>query len=128
MTKYKLVKGNASIDFPSMDDVAVFRLANPEWANIEAVSYTEEPEPVAPVVPEQVTLWQLRAALALQGKEADVTNAILQMQEPNKTIAMRAWEYSNNVFRTDPMTLVIKSILGLNDQEADGVFLLAGSL
>jgi hypothetical protein len=128
MTKYKLVKDGVSIDFPDLEAVAQFKSANPEWANIEAVSYTEEAEPVVPIVPEQVTLWQLRAALALQGKEADVTNAILQMQEPNKTIAMRAWEYSNNVFRTDPMTLVIKSILGLNDQEADGVFLLAGSL
>jgi hypothetical protein len=112
MTKYKLTKDGTSIDFPSLEAVAAFKSANPDWENIEAVSYTEEAEPVALVVPEQVTLWQLRAALALQGKEADVTNAILQMQEPNKTIAMRAWEYSNNVFRTDPMTLVIKSILG----------------
>jgi len=44
MTKYKLINGPTSIDFPSLEAVAQFKQANPEWAGIEAVSYWEEPQ------------------------------------------------------------------------------------
>jgi hypothetical protein len=126
MTKYKLIKDGTSIDFPSMDAVAVFRLANPEWANIEAVSYTEEPEPVAPVVPEQVTLWQLRAVLEIMGLEATVTAVIKGMPEGvESTVAWRAWEYANNIRRSSPTVIALKAILQLTDEQVDQIFIQA---
>jgi hypothetical protein len=126
MTKYKLTNGLTSIDFPSMDAVAVFRLANPEWANIEAVSYTEEPEPVAPVVPEQVTLWQLRAVLAIMGLEDTVTAVIQGMPDgPEKKAAWRAWEYANNIRRSSPTVIALKAILQLTDEQVDHIFIQA---
>ena len=126
MTKYKLTKDGTSIDFASMDAVAVFRLANPEWANIEAVSYTEEPEPVAPVVPEQVTLWQLRAVLAIMGLEDTVTSVIQGMADgPEKKAAWRAWEYANNIKRYSPTVEGIKAILQLTDEQLDQIFIQA---
>jgi hypothetical protein len=126
MTKYKLVKDGTSIDFPSMDAVAVFRLANPEWANIEAVSYTEEPEAVAPVVPDQVTLWQLRAVLAIMGLEGTVTGVIQDMIDgPEKKAAWRAWEYANNIKRFSPTVSGIKAILQLTDEQVDQIFIQA---
>ena len=48
MIKYKLQKGTTSIDFPSLEAVAAFKQANPEWAEIEAVSYEELPQPEQP--------------------------------------------------------------------------------
>jgi hypothetical protein len=126
MTKYKLVKDGTSIDFPSMDAVAVFRLANPEWADIEAVSYTEEPEPVAPVVPDQVTLWQLRAVLEIMGLEATVTAVIKGMPEGvESTVAWRAWEYANNIRRSSPTVIALKAILQLTDEQVDQIFIQA---
>ena len=129
MTKYKLTNGQTSIDFPSMDAVAVFRLANPEWANIEAVSYTEEPEPVAPVVPEQVTLWQLRAVLEIMGLEATVTAVIKGMPEGvESTVAWRAWEYANNIRRSSPTVIALKAILQLTDEQVDQIFIQADQI
>jgi hypothetical protein len=126
MTKYKLTHGQTSIDFPSMDAVAVFRLANPDWANVEAVSYTEEPEPVAPVVPEQVTLWQLRAVLEIMGLEATVTAVIKGMPEGvESTVAWRAWEYANNIRRSSPTVIALKAILQLTDEQVDQIFIQA---
>ena len=126
MTKYKLVKGNTSIDFPSMDAVAVFRLANPDWANIEAVSYTEEPEPVVQIVPEQVTLWQLRAVLEIMGLEATVTAVIKGMPEGVESkVAWRAWEYANNIRRSSPTVIALKAILQLTDAQVDQIFIQA---
>jgi hypothetical protein len=126
MTKYKLVKDGTSIDFPSMDAVAVFRLANPEWANIEAVSYTEEPEAVIPIVPDQVTLWQLRAVLAIMGLEGTVTGVIQDMIDgPEKKAAWRAWEYANNIKRFSPTVAGIKAMLQLSDAQVDQIFIQA---
>ena len=111
MTKYKLVKDGTSIDFPSLEAVAQFKSVNPDWADIEAVSYTEEAEPVAPVVPEEVTLWQFRQACAESASplpgfpnlEALVTYLISQMPEGvEKQKAYRAWEYANNIRRSSP--------------------------
>jgi hypothetical protein len=125
MTKYKLTKDGTSIDFPSMDSVAVFRLANPEWANVEAVSYTEEPEAVAPIVPEQVTLWQFKQACAETNSplpmfpniELLIDYLISQMAEGvAKQRAKRAWESANNIRRDSPtieeLRLTINLIAG----------------
>jgi hypothetical protein len=126
MIKYKLVKDSTSIEFASMDAVAVFRLANPDWANIEAVSYTEEPEALAPVVPEQVTLWQLRAVLEIMGLEATVTAVIKGMPEGvESTVAWRAWEYANNIRRSSPTVIALKAILQLTDEQVDQIFIQA---
>ena len=111
MTKYKLVKGNASIDFLSLEAVAQFKSVNPEWADIEAVSYTEEPEPVALVVPEQVTLWQFKQACSENNSplpifaniELLIDYLISQMAEGvAKQRAKRAWESANNIRRDSP--------------------------
>jgi hypothetical protein len=104
-------------------------MANPEWANIEAVSYTEEPEPVAPVVPDQVTLWQLRAVLEIMGLEATVTAVIKGMPEGvESTVAWRAWEYANNIKRFSPTVAGIKAILQLTDEQVDQIFIQADQI
>ena len=126
MTKYKLVKGNASIDFPSLEAVAQFKSVNPEWADIEPVAYTEQPEPVAPVVPDQVTLWQLRAVLEIMGLEATVTAVIKGMPEGVESkVAWRAWEYANNIRRSSPTVIALKAILQLTDEQVDQIFIQA---
>ena len=126
MIKYKLTKGNTSIDFPSLEAVTAFKNANPDWENVEAVSYEEVPETPAPVVPEQVTLWQLRGVLAVMGLENTVTSVINGMPDGNeKKIALRAWEYANNIRRQSPTVEAIKAILNLNDEQTDQIFIQA---
>ena len=126
MIKYKLTKGNTSIDFPSLEAVTAFKNANPDWGNVEAVSYEEVPETPAPVVPDQVTLWQLRGVLAVMGLENTVTSVINGMPDGNeKKIALRAWEYANNIRRQSPTVEAIKAILNLNDEQTDQIFIQA---
>ena len=126
MKKYKLTKNNQSIDFPSLEAVAAFKNANPDWVDVEAVSYEEIHETVAPVVPEQVTLWQLRGALAVMGLEDTVTSVINSMPDGNeKKIALRAWEYANNIKRQSPTVTAIKAILNLTDEQTDQIFIQA---
>jgi hypothetical protein len=126
MIKYKLTKGNASIDFLSLEAVAVFKSVNPGWEDIEPVPYTEEPEPVVPVVPEQVTLWQLRAVLEIMGLEATVTAVIKGMPEGVESkVAWRAWEYANNIRRSSPTVIALKAILQLTDEQVDQIFIQA---
>lgn len=126
MIKYKLTKGITSIDFPSLEAVAFFITANPEWSGIEPVSYEEVPEIPAPIVPEQVTLWQLRGVLAVMGLEDTVTNVINSMPDGNeKKIALRAWEYANNIRRQSTTVESIKAILNLTDEQTDQIFIQA---
>ena len=78
------------------------------------------------IVPEQVTLWQLRGVLAVMGLEDTVTAVINGMPDGNeKIIAIRAWERANNIRRKSPTVESIKSILNLTDEQTDQIFIQA---
>lgn len=129
MTKYKLTYGSTSIDFTTLEEIAAFKLANPIWADVEPVAYTEELPVVLPQVPEQVTLWQIRTVLDVMGLEATVTAVIQGMPEgPEKKAAWKAWEYANNIKRTSPTVEGLKAILQLTDEQLDQIFIQADSI
>lgn len=128
MTKYKLTKDNRSIDFPTFTDASNFIIANPEWQGIPIIEYEEEILPDPLNVPFEVPTWRLRAVLAIDGKEADVQNALSQLPEPNKTIAQRAWDFGSNTERTSQTVAFIKSVLNLTDAEVDEYFIQANDL
>lgn len=79
-------------------------------------------------VPVRVTRWQLRAQLAIQGLEANVTAALnalpdsTQAEQEFKIKAQYAWDYSNNIERTSPTVSMIQAVLGLSNQEVDDIF------
>lgn len=82
-------------------------------------------------VPVKVTRWQLRAELAIQGLESDVTNAInalpsgTQAEQELKIKAQYAWDYSNYIERDSPTVSMIQMVLGLTDQQVDDIFISA---
>jgi hypothetical protein len=132
MIKYKLVKGGTSIDFRYLegDDpitcVSAYKAQNPEWADVQPEQYEEVPEVPAPSIPEQVTLWQLRGVLAAMGLEDTITTVVNSMPDSNeKKIALRAWEYANNIRRQSPTVNSIKAILNLTDEQTDQIFIQA---
>ena len=78
------------------------------------------------IVPEQVTLWQLRGVLAAMGLEDTITTVVNSMPDSNeKKIALRAWEYANNIRRKSPTVEAIKAILNLTDEQTDQIFIQA---
>jgi hypothetical protein len=79
-------------------------------------------------VPREVPTWRLRAVLAIDGKEADVQNAISSLPDPNKTIAQRAWDFGSNTERTSQTVAFIKGVLSLTDAEVDAYFIQANDL
>jgi hypothetical protein len=85
-------------------------------------------------VPVRVTRWQLRAQLAIQGLEANVTAAInalpdsTQAEQEFKIKAQYAWDYSNNIERNSPTVSMIQAVLSLTNQEVDDIFVNAYSI
>lgn len=85
-------------------------------------------EDVVNGVPVRVTRWQLRAQLAIQGLEDDVTAAVnalpssTQAEQEFKIKAQYAWDYSNNIERTSPTVSMIQAVLGLTDSQVDDIF------
>ena len=78
------------------------------------------------IVPEQVTLWQIRGVLAAMGLEDTITTVVNSMPDSNeKKIALRAWEYANNIRRQSPTVTAIKAILNLTDEQTDQIFIQA---
>jgi len=80
-------------------------------------------------VPVMVTRWQLRAQLAIQGLEQNVTDAInaLPSSTPEETDfkikAQYAWEAANNILRLSPTVEMIQAVLGLTNLEVDEIFI-----
>ena len=128
MIKYRLTKDNKSIDFSSLNDVALFKQANPEWVNIQPVEYEEEIIPEPAIVPFDVPTWRLRAILALDNLEQSVTDALDQLTDPQKTIAKRAWSFGSKTERSSPTVDFIKGVLSLTDAEVDDIFIDAGAI
>lgn len=79
-------------------------------------------------VPDEVMLWQFRAAVTLAGKKEAVDSAIALLPEPAKTVASQKWEYGNTVRRNHPLTIQLGAAVGLTPNQIDDVFIMAASL
>ena len=79
-------------------------------------------------VPEEVLLWQLRAAVSLAGKKEAVDSVIALLSEPAKTVATQKWEYGNTARRNSPLTIQLGEAVGLTPAQIDDVFRTAASL
>lgn len=128
MIKYKLTKGITSIDFTSLEAVAAFKQANPDWANIEAIPYEETPEAPVVIVPQDVRTWRIQAVLALMGLEAQALALIEALPEPNKTVALKAWKGGSSTERNSATVQYLQSQLGLTDTQVDNIFIQADNL
>lgn len=128
MIKYKLTKGSTSIDFPTLEAVAAFKQANPEWADIEAVSYEELPQPEKPAVPFEVKTWRMQAVLAIMGFEQQALALIEELPEPNRTVALKAWNGGSTTERSSATVAYLQQRLNLTDEQVDNIFIQADAL
>jgi hypothetical protein len=86
--------------------------------------------PNSPIVQiPDVTPRQIRQALILSGVALqDITNAINQMPEPNRSLAMVEWEYSVAFIRSNPLVAQVAAVVGWTPQQLDDLWVLARSL
>jgi hypothetical protein len=91
----------------------VIEFGNPGSARLSAVS---------------CSMRQARLALFAAGKLAAVETAIDALEEPDRTAARIAWEYSTEVQRDHGLVLSLAPALELDAEALDALFIAAAAL
>jgi len=66
--------------------------------------------------------WKLKATLVKRDLFTQVENALNSMPEPNKTMALLAWNGSPTVHINSNTTKLVQGVLGLTIQEVTEIF------
>lgn len=86
------------------------------------------------IVPREVPLWCLRAALRILNMLTQVEAAVNAMPEGTpqeqqlKIAAQEGLTYANTVLRNSQTTLFVQSVLGLSDTRVDDIFIMANQI
>lgn len=78
--------------------------------------------------PDEVLLYQFRAAVTLAGLKEAVDSAIAALPEPAKTVANEKWEYGNTVRRNHPMIVSLGAAIGQTPAQIDAIFRTAATI
>jgi hypothetical protein len=73
-------------------------------------------------VPEEVALWQFRAALKLGGNFERVQYALAQLNAPEVIVAAELFEYGNKIYRRSTLADAIIRILDVSESDVDALF------
>lgn len=75
-------------------------------------------------VPEKITKLQLKVQLVTMGYDLQlIEDAIKQLQEPQRTIAMLAWTDATNIYRDNSFITMVAQILQLTEKQVDQIFI-----
>jgi hypothetical protein len=99
-------------------------------SNVNGATITELAGVVlTPAVPPSVTMRQARQALYLAGKLSAVDTAIAAISDPTQQqLASLWWNYSNEVFRDNPLVSSLGAAIGLQPADIDQLFVTARTL
>lgn len=122
-----------------MTQITKYRLLNEDGSWIETLSLSEAQahgnyeiiteEVNDPIdVPSEVALWKLRFVLAQMQLEQSVSDAIAQLEEPQRTAATYIWNFGTAVDRYSNTVIFIKTALGLTESQADEIFIQANTI
>jgi len=90
--------------------------------------YEEAIAAIPPPCPEEVLLYQFRAAVTLAGYKEAVDAVIAALPEPSQTVAREKWEYGNTVKRHHSMTVTLGAAVGLTPAQIDDIFRTAATI
>lgn len=91
------------------------------------VAVEPEPIPEPVVVPEMIESWRGKCALALGGYETQVMAFLEALPEPNRTVALYAWNSNAVWLRQSPMIAATAAALAWDDARVDALFVQAAS-
>lgn len=83
---------------------------------------------VAPSVPTSITMRQARLALLQAGKLSAIDTALASLPSPQKEQAQIEWEYGSEVERHNGWIESLAPMLGMTEEEVDGLFVLGATL
>lgn len=86
------------------------------------------PEPQPPKVPEEVALWQFRAALRLTGNFERVQEGLTHLSSPESVVAHELFEYGNKITRDCELVQAVATITSASQEELDALFIHAASV
>lgn len=75
-----------------------------------------------------VASWKLKAILTQNGLIESVNDALNNLPEPNKTVALLAWNHSPTINSESDVTKFVQQSLQLNEQEVYDIFMTAEAL
>lgn len=93
------------------------------WAALQEMDIADYVAPPVPV-PASVSPLQMRKALRVSGMKAAADAYAETLDEE----AQEAWEYATAIMRNDPFIEGARLALGMSEQDADDLFILAASL
>lgn len=90
-----------------------------EIAQLEAMQVEIEE-----IVPEKISKLQLKVQLVMMGYDLQlIEDAIKQLTEPQRTIAMLAWTDATNIHRDNSFITMVAQILQLTEKQVDQIFI-----
>lgn len=99
-----------------------------EIAQLEAMQ--EEMEALSiETVPEKISKLQLKVQLVMMGYDLQlIEDAIEQLTEPQRTIAMLAWTDATNIYRDNSFITMVAQVLQLTEKQVDQIFIEADKI
>ena len=79
-------------------------------------------------VPDTITNWRAKAVLTLHGLLGAVESALDSLPEPDRTVALAAWNGNADFVRNGPTVLALAQILSLTGDQLDAMFIQAAAL
>ena len=84
--------------------------------------------PKEPEVPIEVYAWRLRLATQMGGLKTAIDALLNSLPEPDKTIALEAWNSGVTIRRDSPLIASLATQLGLTKEQVDEYFIQANSI
>jgi len=81
-----------------------------------------------PFTPNFVTMAQARIALQNAGKLKAIQKGLESLPEPERTVALTAWEYAPTVSRSGELVQTLSKSFGLSDDDLDELFITAANI
>lgn len=79
-------------------------------------------------VPQDVSLWKIRAVLKSMGLEEQIENYFELLEEPNKTGAKYIWEYGTSIERQSQTVLFLQQVLQMTNEQVNEIFITANNI
>lgn len=79
-------------------------------------------------VPQSVTMAQARIVLQMTGQLVAIQAGLEALEEPQRSVALTAWEYAPTVSRNGSLVQTLSAQFGMSEEDLDALFIAAGNI